>query len=101
MPRSGAEHDAREHVLPLSEVADRVREEFPELTVHADGEKSHSVAGALVDASHHADLLVAGGRRSPGSLGPTLGWTTLSLLQYAHCAVELIPRHGPGHGSPS
>ncbi|MEX0172077.1 universal stress protein [Streptomyces sp. LMG1-1-1.1] len=101
MSRRGAEHDARDHVLPLSQVADHVREEFPELTVHADGEKSHSVAGAFVDASHHADLLVAGGRRSPGRLGPTLGWTTLSLLQYAHCPVELIPRHDPGHGSPS
>ncbi|MFF8841034.1 universal stress protein [Streptomyces sp. NPDC015130] len=58
-------------------------------------------AGALVDASHHADLLVVGGRRSPGYLGPTIGRTTLSLLQHAHCPVELIPRQGPGHGSTS
>ncbi|MFF7444068.1 universal stress protein [Streptomyces sp. NPDC008122] len=95
----GAELNDRDHLLPVSELADRVREEFPELTLHADGEKSRSVPGALVDASHHADLLVVGGRRSPGYLGPALGRTTLSLLQHAHCPVELIPRHGAGHGS--
>ncbi|MFB7447442.1 universal stress protein [Streptomyces sp. NPDC056194] len=99
--RGGAEQGARDHVLPLSDVADRIREDFPDLTVHADGEKSRSAAGALVDASHHADLLVVGGRRSPGYLGPTIGRTTLGVLQHAHCPVELIPRHGPGHGSPS
>ncbi|MFJ7068575.1 universal stress protein [Streptomyces sp. NPDC101115] len=99
--RNGGEEAAREHVHVLTEISDRVREEFPDLTVHADGQKSHSVAGALVDASHHADLLVSGGRRSPGYLGPTLGRTTLGLLQHAHCPVELIPREGPGHGSTS
>lgn len=84
-----------------AEISERLREEFPELTVHAEGRKSHSVPGALIDASHHADLLVIGGRRSPGYLGPTIGRTTLSLLQHAHCPVELIPRRGPGHGSTS
>ncbi|MFB7368866.1 universal stress protein [Streptomyces sp. NPDC056222] len=97
--RNGTERNAREHVHALSGVAERLREEFPELTLDADGEKSRSVPGALVDASRHADLLVAGGRRSPGYLGPTLGRTTLGLLQHAHCPVELIPRYGPGHGS--
>ncbi|WP_225802424.1 universal stress protein [Streptomyces sp. NK15101] len=101
-PLSNSEKsDAREHVRALAEVADRVREEFPEVALRAEGEKSHSVPGALVEASRHADLLVAGGRRAPGYLGPTLGRTTLTLLQHAHCPVELIPRHGPGHGSTS
>ncbi|MET8507227.1 universal stress protein [Streptomyces sp. NPDC004787] len=99
--RNGGEEVARDHVRALSLVSDTVREEFPELTVHADGQKSHSVPGALVEASRHADLLVVGGRRSPGYLGPTIGRTTLSLLQHAHCPVELIPRQGPGHGSTS
>ncbi|MFI8823506.1 universal stress protein [Streptomyces sp. NPDC053431] len=97
--RNGAPGNAREHVRALSEVADRLREEFPELALHTEGEKSHSVPGTLVEASHHVDLLVVGGRRAPGFLGPTLGRTTLSLLQHAHCPVVLIPRHGPGHGS--
>ncbi|MFH8838411.1 universal stress protein [Streptomyces sp. NPDC017868] len=101
LPRNGGEEVARDHVRALSSVSDTVREEFPELAVHADGQKSHSVPGALVEASRHADLLLVGGRRSPGYLGPTIGRTTLGLLQHAHCPVEPIPRQGPGHGSTS
>ncbi|MFC8511326.1 universal stress protein [Streptomyces sp. NPDC057411] len=97
--RNGTREAAREHVGIPARVADRLREEFPEITLLADGEKNHSVPGSLLDASRHADLLVVGGRRAPGYLGPTLGRTTLSLLQHAHCPVELVPRHGPGHGS--
>lgn len=80
------------HVRSLKSVADRVREEFPALTVNTDAEKSVSVASVLVEASRHADLLVMGGRRSPGYFGPTLGRTTHSLLHHSHCPVELIPR---------
>ncbi len=87
------EEIADEHVHRLTAVADRIREEFPGLTVQADAEKSTSVAGALVEASHHADLLVMGGRRSPGYIGPTLGRATHSLVHHAHCPVQLIPRH--------
>ncbi|MFE7515297.1 universal stress protein [Streptomyces sp. NPDC057540] len=94
----GGEETTGDHVRALSSVSDRVREEFPELTVREDALKSHSVPGALVDATHHADLVVLGGRRSPGYLGPTIGRTTLGLLQHAHCPVELIPRRGPGQG---
>lgn len=98
---NGAEGNNGEHVRVLSEVADRVWAEFPELEVDSEGEKSHSVSATLVEASRHVDLLVVGGRRAPGFLGPTLGRTTLSLLQHAHCPVELIPRRGSGHGSTS
>ncbi|WP_314614938.1 universal stress protein [Streptomyces stackebrandtii] len=98
---NGGDEIARDHVRVVASVSERLREEFPKLTVHAEGQKSHSVPGALVEASHHADLLVIGGRRSPGYLGPTIGRTTLSLLQHAHCPVEFIPRQGPGHGSTS
>lgn len=99
--RKGDEQTAHAHVHPMTVLADRVQEDFPELTVHCDGEKSRSVPGTLVEATHGAALLVVGGRRSPGYLGPTLGRTTLTLLQHAHCPVELIPRRGPGHGSTS
>ncbi|ALO12517.1 UspA domain containing protein [Streptomyces venezuelae] len=98
---NGDDEIAGDHVRVMASVSDRVREEFPGLTVHADGQEGRSVPGALVDASHQADLLVVGGRRSPGYLGPTIGQTTLSLLQHAHCPVEIIPRQGPGHGSTS
>ncbi|MER6250413.1 universal stress protein [Streptomyces sp. NPDC001584] len=87
------------HVRSLESVADRVRDEFPALTVSADAEKSVSVASVLVEASRHADLLVMGGRRSPGYFGPTLGRTTHSLVHHSHCPVELIPRHDEEQGS--
>ncbi|MEV5973166.1 universal stress protein [Streptomyces sp. NPDC051921] len=99
--RNGGEETACDHVRALTSVADRVRQEFPELAVHAEGQRSHSVPGALVEASRHTDLLVVGGRRSPGYPGPTIGRITLGLLQHARCPVELIPRQGPGHGSTS
>ncbi|MGW7456275.1 universal stress protein [Streptomyces sp. NPDC054797] len=88
------------HVRRLTAVAHRIRDEFPALNVHVDNEKSSSVAGVMVEASRHADLLVMGGRRSPGYFGPTLGWATHSLLHHSHCPVELIPRHGK-HGEES
>ncbi|MCY0922514.1 MULTISPECIES: universal stress protein [unclassified Streptomyces] len=89
---------AGRHIRSLKSVADRVREEFPALTVNTDAEKSVSVASVLVEASRHADLLVMGGRRSPGYFGPTLGRTTHSLLHHSHCPVELIPRHDEEQG---
>ncbi|MGW0117939.1 universal stress protein [Streptomyces sp. NPDC003327] len=97
--REGTAVAAAEHARASEAVAARLRAEFPELTVDAEGERSQSVAGALVEASRQADLVVVGGRRAPGRLGPTLGRTTLGLLRHAHCPVELIPRHGFGHGS--
>lgn len=89
---------ADRHVRSLQSVADRVREEFPALTVDTGAEKSVSVASVLVEASSHADLLVMGGRRSTGFFGPTLGRVTHSLLHHEHCPVELIPRHDEEQG---
>ncbi|MEV0494391.1 universal stress protein [Streptomyces atratus] len=88
-----------EQVHHLTAEANRIRDEFPALTVQADTEKSLTVAGALVEASWHADLLVTGGWRSPGYIGPTPGRATHSLLHHAYCPVQLIPRPGSGHGS--
>ncbi|MFG2295857.1 universal stress protein [Streptomyces sp. NPDC048603] len=88
---------AGEHADALKAVTDTICDEFPELEVHADAEKSVSVAGVLVEASRQADLLVMGGRRAPGSLGfgPNLGKATHSVLHHAHCPVLLIPRADP------
>ncbi|MEU3403618.1 universal stress protein [Streptomyces sp. NPDC006670] len=87
----------------LRAITDVVRDEFPDLEVQADAEKSISVAGVLVEASRHADLLVMGGRRVPGPLGlaPSLGKATHSLLHHSHCPVLLIPRTGSDFGSQS
>ncbi|MET3982813.1 universal stress protein [Streptomyces sp. PvR034] len=90
-----------QHAQRLSVMADLIREEFPDLTVRVDVEKSYSVAGVLAEASQHADLLVVGGRRSPGYIGRSLGRVTHSLLHHARCPVLLVPRHGNDHGSAS
>lgn len=89
------------HAERLTAMAALIREEFPDLTVHADLEKSFSVAGVLAEASQDADLLVVGGRRSPGYIGRTLGHVAHSLLHHARCPVLLIPRHGNDQGSES
>ncbi|MCX5076936.1 universal stress protein [Streptomyces sp. NBC_00513] len=99
----GVDEIASGHAEALRAVADVVRGEFPDLEVRADAEKSVSVAGVLVEASRHADLLVMGGRRVPGPLGlaRNLGKATHSLLHHAHCPVLLIPRTGSDFGSQS
>ncbi len=89
---------ADENVRHLTAVTEQIRQEFPGLTVRADAEKGMSVAGVLVEASRHADLLVMGGRRASAYLGPALGRHTHSLVHHSHCPVLLIPRHTDKHG---
>ncbi|MFJ9549256.1 universal stress protein [Streptomyces erythrochromogenes] len=97
----GVDAIAGAHADALRAVTDAVCEEYPDLEVRADAEKSVSVAGVLVEASRHADLLVMGGRRAPGALGITrsLGRAAHSLLHHAHCPVLLVPRTGSDFGS--
>ncbi|MEV6719472.1 universal stress protein [Streptomyces xanthochromogenes] len=97
----GMDEMAQGRMGSVTAVADLIRDEFPELTVHVDAESSMSVAAVLIEASHHADLLVMGGRRSPGYIGATLGHVTHTLVHHAHCPVELVPRLGLRHGSVS
>ncbi|WP_330294817.1 universal stress protein [Streptomyces sp. NBC_00503] len=88
---------ADSHEQSLAAVAEQIRDEYPSLIVQTDALEGVSVAGVLVEASRHADLLVMGGRRSPGYIGRTLGRATHSLVHHAYCPVELIPRHGDEH----
>nr|WTB35986.1 universal stress protein [Streptomyces sp. NBC_00830] len=76
----------------ISTVADRIREEFPGLTVTTDVEKGNSTAGVLVEASRDADLLVMAGGRGPRLIGPSLARVTHAVLHHAHCPVLLVPR---------
>ncbi|MFK3728709.1 universal stress protein [Streptomyces sp. NPDC088090] len=101
VPRERPCDQAADHVRAQSRTTGLLREEFPDLKIETEGVKNPSVPGALVEASRDAAVLVVGGRRGPRYLGPALGRTTLALLQHAHCPVELVPRHGPGHGSTS
>lgn len=49
-------------------------------------------AGLLVEASHHADLLVTGARRhGEGRHGMLLGSVTQALLHHARCPVAVVP----------
>ncbi|WP_431945542.1 universal stress protein [Actinacidiphila sp. bgisy167] len=73
------------------QVADRIREEYPDLTVTVDLVNASSASGALVDASAHADLLVAGAQRHRRSRG-RLPHVTHALLHHAHCPVAVF-RH--------
>ncbi|MFE4846553.1 universal stress protein [Streptomyces sp. NPDC056689] len=96
--RAAAVEDiAGEHERSLTAVAEQVRHEFPDLNVEADAAKSMSVPAVLVEASRHADLLVMGGRRSPGFIGSTLGRATHSLVHHAECPVLLLPRNDTEH----
>ncbi|MGW1894323.1 universal stress protein [Streptomyces sp. NPDC002004] len=75
----------------ITAIADRVREEFPELTVTEEVDPGTSVAALLVDASRHADLVVMGGRRPESAFAPALGRTTQAVLHHAYCPVHLVP----------
>ncbi|MFG2859189.1 universal stress protein [Streptomyces sioyaensis] len=69
-----------------------VRKEFPDLSVTADVARGASPAGALVEASSHADLLVVGTHKPTHPLGTALGRVTHAVLHHAHCPVAVIPR---------
>ncbi|MFI8499964.1 universal stress protein [Streptomyces sp. NPDC085524] len=99
----GVDEVAGRHVETLLALTDTTCAEFPDLTVENDAEKGISVAGVLVEASRHADLLVMGGRRAPTPLGlrPCLGRATRSLLHHAQCPVLLVRRFGSDFGSTS
>ncbi|MFJ7261444.1 universal stress protein [Streptomyces globosus] len=94
---------AGQHAGALHALTDTIHKEFPDLDVEGDAEKGVSVAGALVEASRHADLLVMGGRRAPTrlGLGRNLGRATHGVLHHAHCPVLLIPRAATGAGGRS
>ncbi|MFJ8165834.1 universal stress protein [Streptomyces sp. NPDC096136] len=99
----GVDEIAGAHAAALKAVGDAVGDEFPELEVSADAEKGVSVAGALVEASRAADLLVMGGRRDPGThrIARGLGRVSHRVLHHAHCPVLLLPRPAgdPGNAS--
>ncbi|MFF4948782.1 universal stress protein [Streptomyces chattanoogensis] len=75
-----------------SRIVGAVREEFPDLTVSDDAVQVPSPAGALVEASEHADLLVVGARKHPHAPGTSLGRVTHAVLHHAHCPVAVVPR---------
>ncbi|MFI8280890.1 universal stress protein [Streptomyces sp. NPDC085929] len=69
-----------------------VRREFPELTVTEDTVRATSVAGAVVEETPLADLLVMGARRRAPKVGSPLGSVTHAALHHSRCPVAIIPR---------
>ena len=85
--RSAAEAEAAERVVAL------LREKYPLVrtrvrTVHG------GAAGALVEASRAADVVVIAVHRRGGPLALRLGPVTHALLHHAHCPVLLVPVEG-------
>ncbi|WP_121829209.1 universal stress protein [Streptomyces sp. S1] len=81
---------ARQRVREVKDLADRVREVYPDLVVGHHVETGTSTPGTLVAASDRTDLLVMGRGRTP-VLGPILGRVAHALVHHAHCPVEIVP----------
>jgi nucleotide-binding universal stress UspA family protein len=89
-----AETDRAAHLWVLVQAENRVHETHPELALVT--ELAHqSPAGALVEASREADLLVVGTRGRGGFAGLTLGSVSLRVAAHSHCPVILL--RSPGH----
>jgi nucleotide-binding universal stress UspA family protein len=89
---------AEEQSSSIARLVAPVRDEFPGLTVTSELVRAHSPAGALVDASAHADLVVVGARRPVHGLGTPLGRVVHAVLHHAHCPVVVVP-YGERHRS--
>ncbi|WP_406481141.1 universal stress protein [Streptomyces sp. NBC_01615] len=90
---------AEEQARAISRLLGPLRDEFRGLTVTVDVVRAPSAAGALVDASAHADLLVIGARRPAHAIGAPLGLVAHAVLHHAHCPVAMVPcgeRHREG-----
>ncbi|MFJ1608605.1 universal stress protein [Streptomyces sp. NPDC088253] len=88
---------AEEQASPVERLVAPISAEFPDLTVTCELVRAHSPAGALVDASAQADLVVIGARRAAHVPGTPLGRVAHAVLHHAHCPVAVV---SCGSGSP-
>ncbi|RVU22216.1 universal stress protein [Streptomyces antnestii] len=82
---------ARARVQQVKDLADQVREVYPDLIVGHHVETGTSTPGILIEASVHTDLVVMGRGRRPLGIGPSLGRVAHTLIHHAHCPVEIVP----------
>ncbi|WP_405392215.1 universal stress protein [Streptomyces sp. NBC_01102] len=75
----------------LADLASRISERGPGLTVRTEVVTARSAAAALVEASSGSGLLVMGSheRQSVSVLG--LGHVAHALLHHSHCPVQIVP----------
>ncbi|MEU8976884.1 universal stress protein [Streptomyces monashensis] len=83
-----------DEVAASEQVTSVLRQEFPGLTVNSEVTRVASPAGALVEASTDADLVVVGARNPAHTLGTPLGHVTHAVLHHAHCPVAVLPHGG-------
>ncbi|BCJ28612.1 universal stress protein [Actinocatenispora sera] len=89
------QHDARDR---LTEQADAVRAEFPDVSVHADLVEQEP-AKALVEGSAEASLTVVGQRGRGALAGMLLGSVSDRVATYASGTVVVVPDE-PAAGGP-
>lgn len=89
-----AESDRAGHLWVLAQAEYRVREIHPELELVTELARQ-SPAGALVEASREAQLLVVGTRGRGGFGGSYLGSVSLRVAAHSHCPVVLL--RSPAH----
>lgn len=75
---------------PLESALARVRRLYPSLDVENRLVSGHA-AGALVEESREADLVVVGSRGRGGFAGLLLGSVSQTLLHQAECPVMVVP----------
>ncbi|GHB09290.1 MULTISPECIES: universal stress protein [Streptomyces] len=75
----------------LADLAARIREDHPGLTVRTEVLTARSTASALVEASRGAGLLVMGSHERRGASVLGLGHVVHALLHHSHCPVQIVP----------
>jgi nucleotide-binding universal stress UspA family protein len=83
-----AKHVARYHADQVDNMLAGWRSEFPDVRVEAEV-ATGTAAGLLVDASHHAQLVIVGSRGHGTLTGTLLGSVGHQLLHHADCPVMI------------
>ncbi|MFG2309197.1 universal stress protein [Streptomyces sp. NPDC048566] len=82
---------AEEQAASVARLVRPVSDAFPDLPVTTEAARAHSLAGAVVDATARADLLVVGAHRPAHAPGKPLGRFVHVVLHHAHCPVAVVP----------